>query len=75
MPGIGCIAQQRPALRYAIRPNCSVRANGGHPIALYPGRPLAKISLRPDPVLLFRYSTVTFNGHRIHYDRSYATST
>ncbi len=23
----------------------------------------------PDPVLLFRYSALTFNGHRIHYDR------
>lgn len=28
---------------------------------------------RPDPVLLFRYSAVMFNGHRIHYDRDYAT--
>jgi 3-methylfumaryl-CoA hydratase len=28
----------------------------------------------PDPVLLFRYSALTFNGHRIHYDRSYATA-
>jgi len=27
----------------------------------------------PDPVLLFRYSALTFNGHRIHYDRWYAT--
>jgi 3-methylfumaryl-CoA hydratase len=27
----------------------------------------------PDPVLLFRYSAVTFNGHRIHYDHPYAT--
>src|SRR5690606_24135017 len=27
----------------------------------------------PDPVLLFRYSALTFNGHRIHYDRTYAT--
>ena len=27
----------------------------------------------PDPVLLFRYSALTFNGHRIHYDRDYAT--
>ncbi|MBC7605132.1 MAG: MaoC family dehydratase N-terminal domain-containing protein [Ramlibacter sp.] len=27
-----------------------------------------------DPVMLFRYSALTFNGHRIHYDRSYATS-
>jgi 3-methylfumaryl-CoA hydratase len=26
----------------------------------------------PDPVLLFRYSALTFNGHRIHYDRGYA---
>ena len=28
----------------------------------------------PDPVLLFRYSALTFNGHRIHYDRDYATA-
>lgn len=27
----------------------------------------------PDPVLLFRYSALTLNGHRIHYDRRYAT--
>ena len=29
--------------------------------------------ITPDPVLLFRYSALTFNGHRIHYDRTYAT--
>ncbi|MDE2452237.1 MAG: MaoC family dehydratase N-terminal domain-containing protein, partial [Burkholderiales bacterium] len=27
----------------------------------------------PDDVLLFRYSALTFNGHRIHYDRRYVT--
>lgn len=27
----------------------------------------------PDPVMLFRYSAITFNGHRIHYDQPYAT--
>ena len=27
----------------------------------------------PDAVLLFRYSALTFNGHRIHYDRQYVT--
>ncbi len=32
-------------------------------------------SIVPDPVLLFRYSALTFNGHRIHYDRTYATGT
>jgi 3-methylfumaryl-CoA hydratase len=29
----------------------------------------------PDEVLLFRYSALTFNGHRIHYDRRYVTET
>jgi 3-methylfumaryl-CoA hydratase len=29
--------------------------------------------ITPDDVLLFRYSALTFNGHRIHYDRQYAT--
>ncbi|MDN6884293.1 MaoC family dehydratase N-terminal domain-containing protein [Variovorax sp. CAN2819] len=29
--------------------------------------------LVPDDVLLFRYSALTFNGHRIHYDRRYVT--
>jgi 3-methylfumaryl-CoA hydratase len=29
--------------------------------------------ITPDPVLLFRYSALTFNGHRIHYDRPYVT--
>lgn len=28
----------------------------------------------PDAVLLFRYSALTFNSHRIHYDRRYATA-
>ncbi|MEY8828273.1 MaoC family dehydratase N-terminal domain-containing protein [Sedimentitalea sp. XS_ASV28] len=27
-----------------------------------------------DPVLLFRYSALTFNGHRIHYDQPYVTA-
>jgi 3-methylfumaryl-CoA hydratase len=29
--------------------------------------------IHPSEVLLFRYSALTFNGHRIHYDRRYAT--
>ena len=29
--------------------------------------------IEPDPVLLFRYSALTFNGHRIHYDAPYVT--
>jgi len=29
-------------------------------------------TIQPDPVLLFRYSALTYNSHRIHYDRPYA---
>ena len=32
-------------------------------------------TIRPDPVTLFRYSALTFNPHRIHYDRPYAMNT
>ncbi|MCC2597197.1 MaoC family dehydratase N-terminal domain-containing protein [Pusillimonas sp. MFBS29] len=28
--------------------------------------------VQPDTTLLFRYSALTFNGHRIHYDQNYA---
>ena len=30
--------------------------------------------LTPDSVMLFRYSALTFNSHRIHFDRNYATA-
>jgi 3-methylfumaryl-CoA hydratase len=30
-------------------------------------------TITPNPVLLFRFSALTFNGHRIHYDHPYAT--
>jgi 3-methylfumaryl-CoA hydratase len=30
-------------------------------------------AVQPDPVMLFRYSALTFNGHRIHYDYPYVT--
>ena len=33
----------------------------------------AEATIATDPVLLFRYSALTFNGHRIHYDQPYAT--
>jgi 3-methylfumaryl-CoA hydratase len=32
----------------------------------------ARRAVMPDPVTLFRFSALTFNAHRIHYDRDYA---
>jgi 3-methylfumaryl-CoA hydratase len=37
------------------------------------GRADRIVSISGDPVLLFRYSAITFNGHRIHYDQPYVT--
>ena len=36
-----------------------------------PGTAVWKRAIHPTPVLLFRYSAVTMNSHRIHYDRDY----
>jgi 3-methylfumaryl-CoA hydratase len=38
-----------------------------------PGSPVWTRRIVPDDVLLFRYSALTFNSHRIHYDRRYVT--
>lgn len=40
-----------------------------------PGDPLWRRAWTPDTVMLFRYSAVTFNAHRIHYDAPYVTRT
>jgi 3-methylfumaryl-CoA hydratase len=41
-----------------------------------PERPAAEheLLLRPDAALLFRFSALTYNAHRIHYDQPYATA-
>ena len=54
--------------RDAAKPGDPVPA----PVAAPPGATWEKQWV-PDDVLLFRYSALTFNGHRIHYDRRYAT--
>ena len=38
-------------------------------------RPDASLTITPDEALLFRYSAITDNPHRIHYDKAYATQT
>ncbi len=39
-----------------------------------PGTAVWTKTVTPDPVMLFRYSALTFNGHRIHYDHPYVTA-
>jgi len=43
------------------------------PVTAAPAGAKWQREIHPDPLLLFRYSAVTFNGHRIHYDHPYVT--
>ena len=47
------------------------RAPGERPEPAAPGT--HRVVVVPSAALLFRYSALTFNGHRIHYDAPYAT--
>lgn len=71
--GVAVIEEQDIVYREA--PDAASQPAAGRP-APPPERALAPvITLSPDPVMLFRYSAITFNAHRIHYDRDYATGT
>lgn len=65
-----------PALRevhhIVYRPAASAPADPAPPLI---PRPVfeAEWQVPVDPVMLFRYSALTFNGHRIHFDEPYAT--
>lgn len=54
------------------RETMSRGGDGGAPPETVPPAPWQR-EIRPDPVLLFRYSALTFNNHRIHYDHPYVT--
>jgi 3-methylfumaryl-CoA hydratase len=56
------IVYREPATAGATAPV----ANADAPLAAW------QSTIVPDSVLLFRYSALTMNGHRIHYDRPYA---
>jgi len=66
----------------SLPPGGALAARGGPSPLAQPGDPVPiaaetgaswQREMVPDDVLLFRYSALTFNGHRIHYDRRYVT--
>jgi 3-methylfumaryl-CoA hydratase len=63
-----CITEEHDIVYRAIPQPGSVAP----PAKIAPADPAWSRTITPDPVLLFRYSALTFNGHRIHYDRGYA---
>jgi 3-methylfumaryl-CoA hydratase len=65
---------------YRSQPDGTPRAQpattkaSGTPPAAASATPHWKLTLSTDPVRLFRFSALTYNGHRIHYDHPYATA-
>ncbi len=68
--GLALVEEQDIVYREAAKPGETPR-----PPRSAPGDATWTKKVVPDPVLLFRFSALTFNGHRIHYDHPYVTGT
>ncbi len=67
--GIPAIREEQD-LVYRAAATTSAAPSASPPVEIEPADAVRRLT--PDPVLLFRYSALTFNAHRIHYDRDYA---
>ncbi len=67
----GVAITEEQDLVYRAHPTSAQAAPGGRSA---PTNEVLRMDVDPDPVLLFRYSALTFNAHRIHYDRDYAVN-
>jgi 3-methylfumaryl-CoA hydratase len=68
----GIVLDERQDIVYR-GPGSENPSNAGPAAPAVAEKPGAVLSIKTDPVLLFRYSAITFNGHRIHYDHPYVT--
>ncbi|WP_057094361.1 MaoC family dehydratase N-terminal domain-containing protein [Comamonas thiooxydans] len=68
--GLVLVEEHDIVYRAAARPGDPVPPPQQPPLA---GQAAWSRTIVPDDILLFRYSALTFNGHRIHYDRQYVT--
>jgi 3-methylfumaryl-CoA hydratase len=66
--GIALVEEQDIVYRDEARPGAAAA-----PAQAAPDEQDFARTITPDPILLFRYSALTHNGHRIHYDQPYAT--
>ncbi len=66
--GIAIVEDQDIVYRELAKPGAATA-----PVEVAPSDHAWQRVIHPDDVLLFRYSALTFNGHRIHYDRRFAT--
>jgi len=65
--GVACIEEEHDIV-YRAPPAPGEAPRAGQPAPVHAERSRV---VEPSAVLLFRYSALTFNGHRIHYDRRF----
>ena len=70
--GLLVTEEQDIVYRDAPAPNCAAPPAATTGAEALSGSGEFSMTFTPDPVLLFRYSAITFNAHRIHYDLAYA---
>jgi 3-methylfumaryl-CoA hydratase len=68
----GLAVSEEQDIVYRAEPEPGAPAPAPQPVS---GKAVWTRTVTPDPVMLFRYSALTFNGHRIHYDHPYVTQT
>ena len=66
--GLAVVEEQDLIYREEPRPSVPRRESAA---ARQPGPAEWSHTVVPDPTMLFRYSAITFNAHRIHYDAAY----
>lgn len=69
--GSALAVREEQNLVYRDVPKGDAPARGGGEGPHIPAAAHWQRTVQPDPVLLFRFSALTFNGHRVHYDRDY----
>lgn len=71
----GVVLEEEQSLVYRVRPSAAGASRPGPPGPTPPSEaPEWTESFAADEVTLFRFSALTFNAHRIHYDHPYATA-
>lgn len=74
--GLALVEEQDVVYRAAAAgPATAATPARRHDPALERPQPAFSKTLLPDTSMLFRYSAITFNAHRIHYDQSYTKDT
>ena len=66
-----CIVEENDIVYRGAAGGTGGGAAAGTVATTEPSEAAWRATIDPDPVLLFRHSAVTFNSHRVHYDRRY----